>query len=80
VTARTGTLPTLHFGPSDLPFLRFLENVRLHYPGIELIADAEISADTDPYLKDHCFQGDQVSGRTGHGSDDTSGKRAGRDR
>jgi enediyne polyketide synthase len=60
VTARTGNLPTLGFGHSDLPFLRFLENVRLHYPGIELIADAEISADTDPYLKDHCFQDDQI--------------------
>jgi enediyne polyketide synthase len=60
VTARPGKLPTLGFGHSDLPFLRFLENVRLHYPGIELIADAEISADTDPYLKEHCFQGDQI--------------------
>ncbi len=60
VTARTGNLPTLRFGHSDLPLLRFLENVRLHYPGIELIADAEISADTDPYLKEHCFQGDQI--------------------
>lgn len=60
VTARTGNLPVLGFGHADLPFLRFLENVRLHYPGIELIADAEISADTDPYLKEHCFQGDQI--------------------
>jgi enediyne polyketide synthase len=60
VTARTGNLPTLAFGHSDLPFLRFLENVRLHYPGIELIGDAEISSDTDPYLKDHCFRGDQI--------------------
>jgi enediyne polyketide synthase len=60
VTARTGNLPTLGFGHSDLPFLRFLENVRLHYAGIELIADSEVSADTDPYLKDHCFQGDQI--------------------
>ena len=60
VTARTGNLPTLRFGHSDLPLLRFLENVRLHYPGIELIADAEISADTDPYLKEHCFQGNEI--------------------
>lgn len=60
VTARTGNLPTLRFGHSELPFLRFLENVRLHYPGIELITDSEISADTDPYLKEHCFQGDQI--------------------
>ncbi len=60
VTARTGNLPTLSFGHSYLPFLRFLENVRLHYPGIELIADSEISTDTDPYLKEHCFQGDQI--------------------
>jgi enediyne polyketide synthase len=60
VTARTGNMPMLGFGHSDLPFLRFLENVRLHYPGIELITDAEISADTDPYLKDHCFKRDQI--------------------
>ena len=60
VTGRTGNLPTLRFGHSELPLLRFLENVRLHYPGIELIADAEISADTDPYLIEHCFQGDQI--------------------
>jgi enediyne polyketide synthase len=60
VTARTGNLPTLRFGDSELPLLRFLENVRVHYPGIELIAEAEISADTDPYLKEHCFQGDQI--------------------
>ena len=60
ITARTGNLPTLRFGHSELPFLRFLENVRLHYPGIELIADSEISADTDSYLKEHCFQGDQI--------------------
>jgi enediyne polyketide synthase len=40
--------------------LRFLENIRLHYPSIELIADAEVSADTDPYLREHCFQGDQI--------------------
>jgi enediyne polyketide synthase len=60
VTARTGDLPTLRFYHPDLPFLRFLENVRLHYPGIELIADSEISADADPYLKEHCFQGDQI--------------------
>ena len=34
--------------------------MRLHYSGIELIAEAEISADTDSYLKDHCFRGDQI--------------------
>jgi enediyne polyketide synthase len=60
VTARTGNLPTLGFAHSDLPFMRFLENVRLHYPGIELITDSEISTDSDPYLKDHCFEGDQI--------------------
>jgi enediyne polyketide synthase len=60
ITARTGNLPTLGFGHSELPFLRFLENVRLQYPGIELITDSEISTDTDPYLKDHCFKGDQI--------------------
>ena len=34
----------------ELPLLRFLERPRVHYPGIELVVDAELSADTDPYL------------------------------
>ncbi len=32
---------------------RFLETVRVHRPGVELVADAAIGPDTDPYLADY---------------------------
>lgn len=60
VTGRFGNLPTLRFSEPELPLQRFLEHVQVHYPGIELIADAELSADTDPYITDHVFQGEQL--------------------
>jgi enediyne polyketide synthase len=60
VTSRFGNLPTLKFDPPELPLLRFLEHPRLHHPGIELIIDAELSADTDPYVTEHAFQGEQL--------------------
>jgi enediyne polyketide synthase len=37
----------------DVPQGRFTRGVRLHYPGVELVADTEISLRTDPYLADH---------------------------
>ena len=60
VTGRFGRLPTLKFDPPELPLMRFLEHPRLYHPGIELIIDAELSADTDPYVKEHAFQGEQL--------------------
>lgn len=45
---------------TELPALhrhRFLEWPRVFYPGIELIADAQLSTDTDPYLLDHAPYG-----------------------
>lgn len=43
------------FGGQDRPQPdgRFLETVRVHYPGVELVADAKLSPRTDPYLADH---------------------------
>lgn len=41
----------------DLPFLRFLERPLIHYPGIELVVEVDLSADTDRYLEDHTFDG-----------------------
>lgn len=41
---------------SELPVLhrhRYLEWPRIYYPGIELVADCEVSTDTDRYLSDH---------------------------
>jgi enediyne polyketide synthase len=60
VTGRFGSLPTLRFDSPDLPLLRFLEHPRIYYPGIELIADAELSVESDPYVTEHVFQGEQL--------------------
>lgn len=60
VSSRIGNLPTLAFSKPELPLLRFLERVQVYYPGIELIADAELSNDTDLYLPEHVVQGEQL--------------------
>ncbi|MBF6331918.1 type I polyketide synthase [Nocardia transvalensis] len=60
VLGRTTGLPTVRFDDVELPLLRFLERPLLHIPGIELIADADVSAATDPYLGDHLFSGDAL--------------------
>lgn len=36
---------------------RFLQDVRVHYPGIELVCDARLSLATDPYLADYRADG-----------------------
>jgi enediyne polyketide synthase len=41
-------------------FLRFLEKIRTHIRGVELIADAELSVESDPYLNDHIFDGERI--------------------
>ncbi|WP_225732126.1 MULTISPECIES: type I polyketide synthase [unclassified Nocardia] len=60
VLGRTANLPTIRFDKSELPLLRFLERPRLHFPGIEVLAEADISTTTDPYLADHRFAGDAL--------------------
>ncbi|PXX70613.1 enediyne polyketide synthase [Nocardia tenerifensis] len=60
VIGRTGGLPTLRFDEVELPLLRFLERPRLHVPRIELLADADLSTATDPYLADHRFSRDAL--------------------
>jgi len=60
VTGRFGEPPALKMEQPDLPFLRFLERPRVYYPGVELVVDAELSADTDPYLNDHVFRGERL--------------------
>jgi enediyne polyketide synthase len=56
VTGRFGD-PSGLVDDVELPILRFLEQPRVHYPGVELVADAQLSLDTDPYLADHIVQG-----------------------
>ena len=36
---------------------RFLETVRVHYPGVELVAEARLSLQADPYLADYRIDG-----------------------
>ncbi len=58
VMGRAGGLPTITLEPCELPLTRFIDRPRVYYPGIELVADAELSADSDPYLADHLLDGD----------------------
>ncbi|MCW2933288.1 MAG: erythronolide synthase [Actinomycetia bacterium] len=58
VMGRSGGLPTISLEPRYLPLARFIDRVSVHYPGIELVADTELSADSDPYLADHLLDGD----------------------
>ncbi|MDN3292811.1 type I polyketide synthase [Streptomyces ficellus] len=57
VMGRAGGLPTISLQDRELPLLRFVERVQAHYPGVELVADSELSAATDPYLADHLLDG-----------------------
>jgi enediyne polyketide synthase len=56
ITGRFGGPPTLQLNAPELPLRRFLDRKRVYYPGVELIAEAELSVDTDPYLRDHALQ------------------------
>ncbi len=58
VMGRAGGLPTITLEQRELPLTRFVDQPRVYYPGIELVADAELSARSDPYLADHLLDGD----------------------
>ncbi|GBF80275.1 type I polyketide synthase [Aphanothece sacrum] len=60
VSGRFGEPPTLKIEPLELPFLRFLEQQKVSYPGVELIVDVELSLDNDPYIKDHVYEGEYI--------------------
>src|SRR6185503_8668390 len=36
------------------------ETPRVYVPGVELVVDAEVSAETDPHLADHVFRGEPL--------------------
>src|SRR5207237_8609022 len=60
VTSRFGELATLKLAKPELPFLRFLEQPRVFYPGVELIADSVLSSDSDPYVEEHIYHGERL--------------------
>jgi len=57
VTGRFGLPPTVELAPEPLALRRFLERPRVHYPGVELVVDADLSRGSDPYLDDHVLDG-----------------------
>lgn len=58
VCGRTSGLPTLPVERTELPLHRFVDRVVVHYPGIELVTEADLTAGSDPYLTDHRLDGD----------------------
>lgn len=60
VAGRMPAVPTLRLDTPELPLLRFLERPRAYFPGIELVADVDLTPDTDPYLRDHRLHGECV--------------------
>ena len=60
VAGRFGIPPALPIDGDELPLLRFLERPRVDYPGIELVVDADLTTETDPYLDDHVFRGERL--------------------
>jgi enediyne polyketide synthase len=60
ISGRYGQKSTLSFKKPIIPSLRFIENIKLLYPEVELIADFELSEHTDLYLKDHIVSNQMV--------------------
>lgn len=60
VSGRYGSKSTLKEPEISIPVLRYLEEIRLFYPGIEIISEFELSANNDLYLKDHQLSGEYV--------------------
>ncbi|MEU8639224.1 type I polyketide synthase [Amycolatopsis sp. NPDC048633] len=57
VCGRTSGLPTLPIRKRELPLTRFVDRAIVHYPGVELITEADLSDGADPYLTDHLLDG-----------------------
>ncbi|MDQ1721237.1 MAG: enediyne polyketide synthase, partial [Pseudonocardiales bacterium] len=58
VMGRAEGLPTITLEQHEIPLSRFLDRTQVYYPGIELVADADLSATGDLYLADHLLDGD----------------------
>ncbi|MEV6446284.1 type I polyketide synthase [Amycolatopsis sp. NPDC051716] len=57
VCGRTSGLVTLPIQRRELPLTRFVDRAVVHYPGVELITEADLSDGSDPYLTDHLLDG-----------------------
>jgi enediyne polyketide synthase len=57
VTSRFGPPPALSLGVAELPILRFVDETKIHFPGVELIVETTLSQGRDAYLEDHVIDG-----------------------
>jgi enediyne polyketide synthase len=57
ITSRFGPPPHISCGATQLPLLRFVDNVLLHYPGVELVVETALSRGRDLYATDHSIDG-----------------------
>lgn len=60
ITSRFGPPPDLSLGIRDLPMLRFLDEPKIHFPGVELVVETTLNWGRDRYLKDHIVGGVSV--------------------
>jgi enediyne polyketide synthase len=57
VTGRLAAASPLPIHAPPMPLMRFLERPRVHYPGVELVVESDVTTASDPYLLDHVFHG-----------------------
>ena len=60
VSGRAAGLPTVNVDRAPLPQTRFVDRVLVHYPGVELVTETELTNDNDPYLADYRLDGDAL--------------------
>jgi enediyne polyketide synthase len=60
VTGRFGPPPDLSLGTGHLPMLRFLDQPKIHFPGVELVVETTLNRGRDLYLDDHLVGGVSV--------------------
>ena len=57
---RFGPPATVELDRPSAPLRRFVEKRLVEYPGVELVAEAELDTGTDPYLAEHRLDGVQL--------------------
>ena len=60
VTGRFGAPAGLELGRAAIPPLRFADEILIHYPGTEVVTEAEINTGRDAYLRDHAVDGHEI--------------------
>lgn len=60
VTSRFGPPTEISLMPDELPMLRFVDYHLVHYPGLELVVESDLSLERYPYLADRRLDGQAV--------------------